>query len=101
MSGAAADPFPPDVSPDGRIEVRYDATEVRMSIWLRSPTVVRTRDGKRVATYDFPWSCDRVEFPQPDRVVLHLRRFPDGERTTEVEVDVERPDWRGGTGPPV
>ena len=60
-----------------------------MSIWLRSPTVVRTRDGHEVVTYEFPWTCDRVEFPAPDQVVLHLRRYPHGERTVEVAVDAE------------
>ena len=87
------DPFPPDRSPDGRIEVRYDAHEVRMSIWLRAPTVVRTRDGHEVVKFDIPWSCDRVEFPERDRVVLHLRRYPHGERSVEVAVDVETGTW--------
>lgn len=93
MSGAAADPFPPARSPDGRILVRYDPHEVRMSLWLMPPTVIRTRDDHEVVTVESPWSCDEAAFPERDRVLLRLRRYPDGETAVGVVVDVEAETW--------
>jgi hypothetical protein len=86
------DPFPPQRSPDGRIEVRFNAYEARMSHWILEPDVVRLRDGAVVLSLGgTAWDGGGVvpTFPAPDRVELHLRHYPDGSKTFSVVVDVE------------
>ena len=73
-------------SDDGRIEVRYDAQEMRMSIWVMSPTVLY--DGREIVSLPYPWSCEQVTFPAPDQVTMELRRYPNGSLVTPVAVDV-------------
>src|SRR5919204_3533726 len=94
------DPFGPGRSPDGRIEVRFDAYEVRMSHWVMEPTVVRVRDGAAVLSLTgSAWDGGGInpEFPGGDRVILHLRHYPDGTNVFDLTVDVEAERcWLGG-----
>jgi hypothetical protein len=86
------DPFGPRRSPDGRIEVRFDAYEARMSHWVLEPTVVRLRDGAEILSLEgTAWDAGGVmpTFPAPDRVELHLRHYPDGATMYDLVVDVE------------
>ena len=86
------DPFAPKRSPDGRVEVRFDAYEARMSHWILEPAVVRLRDGAVVLSLSgTAWDGGGTAptFPAPDRVELHLRHYPDGAKTFDVVVDVE------------
>ncbi|MGI9019305.1 MAG: hypothetical protein ACR2G3_01170 [Solirubrobacterales bacterium] len=86
------DPFPPQRSPDGRIEVRFMAFEARMSHWILEPVVIRTRDGKSVLSLDgTEWDGGGIppSFPQPGRVELHLRHYPDGQNVHDLVVDIE------------
>jgi hypothetical protein len=91
-----ADPFPPKRSPDGRIEVQFSAYEVRMSHWVLEPLVFRTRDDRLVVSLEGSgWDGGGVkpEFPRRHRVMLRLRRYPGGEPTLDVVVDVEKDTW--------
>lgn len=86
------DPFPPQRSSDGRIEVRFNAYEVRMSHWILEPDVIRTRDGAAILSLDgSAWDGGGISptFPEPGRVELHLRHYPDGSTTYHLVVDVE------------
>jgi hypothetical protein len=88
----AEDPFGPRRSPDGGIEVRFDAYEVRMSHWIREPTVIRTRDGAAILSLSgTSWDGAGVPptFPSPGRVELHLRHYPDGSNLFDLVVDTE------------
>lgn len=79
-------------SPDGRVEVRFNAYEARMSHWILEPSVVRTRDEAVVMSLDgTAWDGGGITptFPTRDRVELHLRHYPDGEKTYGLVVDVE------------
>jgi len=98
--GVASYPFPPKRSTDGRIEVRFCAYEARMSHWILEPVVIRTRDGAAVLSLDGTgWDGDiPPTFPAPDRVELHLRRYPDGNTRYDLFVDVESERcWLAGT----
>lgn len=79
-------------SPDGAIEVGFGAIELRMSLWVHEPRVVRTRDGQVVLDLDGTlWDAMcAAEFPAPGRVALALRHYPDGGTVVPVVVDVER-----------
>ena len=96
------DPFAPQRSPDGLIEVRFDAYEARMSLWVLEPSVVRVRDGAVVMSLDgSAWDGGGIPpgWPAPDRVELHLRHYPDGARIYDLVVDVEAERcWLAGAG---
>ena len=86
------DPFPPKRSPDGRIEVRFDAYEVRMSHWILEPIVIRTRDGATVLSLEgsgWDGGGRAPSFPARDRAELHLMHYPDGKTHYDLVVDVE------------
>lgn len=86
------DPFAPARSPDGSIEVRFNAYDVRMSIWILEPDVIRLRDGTTVLSLDgTAWDGGGIAptFPEPGRVELHLRHYPDGAKVYDLVVDVE------------
>jgi hypothetical protein len=88
----ASDPFPPKRSPDGRIEVRFDAYEVRMSHWILEPIVIRTRDGATVLSLEgsgWDGGGRTPSFPSRDRAELHLMHYPDGVTHHDLVVDVE------------
>ena len=98
-----ADPFPPVLAPDGRIEVRFSAYEARMSHWILEPTVLRTRDGAMVLSLDgSAWDGGgiRPDFPAPNRVELHLRHYPDGAQVYDLTADIETETcWLAGGEP--
>lgn len=98
MPDGSADPFPPRRSADGRVEVRFAASEVRMSIWLLQPIVVRTRDGHVVVSLDGWDAAAGVTFPERDRVALALRHYPDGVNVEHVVIDVETERFGHGVG---
>ena len=78
-------------SPDGRIEVTFEAYEFRMSHWVYAPRVVRTRDRHVVvdlANTSWDAMC-LAEFPAPDRVTMNLRGYPEGAYFVRVVIDVE------------
>ena len=90
--GVGPDPFPPKRSADGRIEVRFDAYEVRMSHWILEPIVIRMRDGATVLSLEgsgWDGGGRAPSFPARDRVELHLRQYPDGMTSYDLVVDVE------------
>ncbi len=89
---AVPDPFPPKRSRDGRIEVRFDAYEVRMSHWILEPIVIRTRDGATVLSLEgsgWDGGGGAPSFPARDRAELHLMQYPDGKTHYDLIVDVE------------
>ncbi len=54
--------------------------------------MVRTRDGATVLSLEGSgWDGGGIAptFPAPDRVELHLRRYPHGSRIHDLVVDVE------------
>jgi len=99
MSGVD-DPFPPRRSPDGTIEVRFDAYEARMSHWVLEPAVVRLRDGRAVVSLSgTAWDgAGPTAYPAPHRVALTLRRYPDGMNAEHLVVDVETETYGLGEG---
>lgn len=63
-----------------------------MSHWILEPVVIRTRDGAAVLSLDGTgWDAGGTAptFPAPDRVELHLRRYPEGGVQYDLIVDVE------------
>jgi len=78
-----------DVSPDETVRVRWDENEVRMSICLQNPVVVRERDAKTIAVFPSSWHCDIVEWSAPGRVTFDAMNYPRGDIRVRVSVDVE------------
>ncbi|HEU0129890.1 MAG TPA: hypothetical protein VFQ85_02735 [Mycobacteriales bacterium] len=83
--------FAPRRSPDGVVEVRFEAIEMRMSHWVQEPIVVRTRDGREVLSLSGTlWdAAGPTAFPRPGVVELTLRHYPDGAHEVVLVVDVE------------
>ena len=84
--------IPPRVSPDGTVEVRFSARDMRMSVWVYEPAVYRTRDGALLLDFDGTLldAVPGLEFPAPHRVRLPLRKYPRGDKVRyDLVVDVE------------
>jgi hypothetical protein len=78
------------LSPDGAIRIRWEEDEVRMSIWLQRPTVVRQRDDRVMAVFPAGWTASVLQWPGPGRVTFELMNYPRGDIRVRVTVDVER-----------
>jgi hypothetical protein len=78
------------ISPDGTIRIRWNEDEVRMSIWLQRPIVVRRRDERVMAVFPSGWTASVLQWPGPDRVTFELMNYPRGDIRARVTVDVER-----------
>ena len=79
-------------SPDGTVEVRFTAQEMRMSVWVLEPLVYRTRDGALLLDLDGTLldPMPSAEFPAPNRVRMRLRKYPRGDKVRyDLVVDVE------------
>lgn len=77
------------LSPDKTIRVGWSEFEPRMSIWLQSPLVTRTRDEAVVAVFPSSWTGTIVDWPGPGRVTFELMNYPRGDIVVRVTVDVE------------
>ena len=64
-----------------------------MSLWVNTPTVVRTRDERVVVELPLSWDSSSLSFPAHNRVRMKLRRYPEGDRIVDVVVDVETESW--------
>lgn len=98
------DPIPRLTSPDGSVEVLFRASEMRMSVWVFEPIVVRTRDGAAVVDLDGTLldASTGTTFPGPGLVRMRLRRYPRGDRVAyDLVVDVEAETFGLGEEEPV
>lgn len=96
------DPIPRKVSPDGNVVVLFTESEMRMSIWVHEPLVYRARDELLVLDLSdtlLDSSQSGTSFPEPNRVRLRLRKYPNGSVVKyDLVVDVEAETFGLGEG---
>lgn len=77
-------------SPTGRYRISTSAWEVRMSLWIESPTIMDSSSGKALLSFRDPhWSLDSAEWLTESVVVLRMRKYPGNHQPPQVSATVD------------
>lgn len=81
---------PAFASPDGRYTVLTDPWEIRMSLWIQTPSVVKADTGEVLFAFrDTLWSLNSATWNDAHRVLLRLRKYPGGHDPGEVSAEID------------
>ncbi|MGE0440445.1 MAG: hypothetical protein AB7S39_08115 [Gemmatimonadales bacterium] len=89
-------------SPDGRYTITTSAWEVRMSLWIETPSLADSATGQVLWTpEDGNWSLDAALWTGPATLRLTLRKYPGNHTPADVtaEIDCRALTARVGDGP--
>lgn len=77
-------------SPDGRLTVLTSPWEVRMSLWIETPSIVVNATGEVLFAFDDAcWSLNCATWTAADQVTLRLRKYPGSHAPTEIGAEVD------------
>ena len=87
-------------SPTGRYAITIAAWEVRMSLWIESPTLTDTQSGEVLVSFRDPhWSLDSAVWRSESEVVLELRKYPGNHTPVQVTAIVDCAARTADVGP--
>lgn len=65
-------------SPDGRVRIDFDPTEMRMSHWINRPTITDLTSGRVIVSLgDGMWDAEE-QWGEAGTFALSVRHYPDG-----------------------
>jgi hypothetical protein len=77
-------------SPDGRFAVVTAQWEIRMSLWIETPSIVATATNEQLFAFrDANWSLNAATWTAADRVTLRLRKYPGSHVPGEIAADID------------
>jgi hypothetical protein len=77
-------------SPGGRYSIAIAPWEVRMSLWIESPTLTDTETGEVLLSFRDPhWSLDSADWRSDSVVALELRKYPGNHTPVQVTATVD------------
>jgi hypothetical protein len=99
-AGMLMDQQPVFPSPDGRFAVVTAPWEIRMSLWIETPSIVAPATNEVLFAFrDACWSLNACAWAAAARVTLRLRKYPGSHAPGEIaaEADCARKVARVGT----
>lgn len=72
-------------SPAGTYVFSVYSTEVRMSHWIDTPTLLRAATGEVIFEFSSSWSLDAARWQDETTVELRLRKYPGDHRPPVLE----------------
>jgi hypothetical protein len=77
-------------SPSGRFVISITAWEVRMSLWIETPTLSDRSSGQQLMAFkDSHWSLNSAEWLSESVVILKLRKHPGNHIPPEVVTTID------------
>ncbi len=77
-------------SPDGRFAVVTSPWEVRMSLWIETPSIVVTATNEVLFAFgDECWSLNAATWTAADQVTLRLRKYPGSHAPAEIGAEID------------
>lgn len=78
------------LSPDGRLAVVTAPWEVRMSLWIETPSIVVSATNETLFAFrDACWSLNAAHWTAPERVSLRLRKYPGSHVPAEIPAEID------------
>jgi hypothetical protein len=77
-------------SPDGQFQVRVEAWEARMSLWVESPEICNAGTGETLLQFvSEMWSLDKANWKTNELVELTMRKYPGNHTPAQLTVVVD------------
>lgn len=76
-------------SPRGEYIVTVSSWEVRMSLWIDTPTLTNRTTGENLLSFNDPnWSLNEARWIDDSTVVLRLRKYPGNHSPGAIDVTI-------------
>jgi hypothetical protein len=76
-------------SPDGRIRIEYQSSEMRMSLWVEVPHVIDVASGRTIFKPESSLVSAHHEWGESGQFTLDLREYPDGAFWVRLHFDID------------